>query len=109
VARHFHPDRYQPAWIEETKTLSRTLGIDSVKGLERIILHVEARPRDEDDALVAELEPGVRACDAEVTRRARALGREVERRVGRGRSLSGIGDRVATTLQRARSEEVSVS
>jgi radical SAM superfamily enzyme YgiQ (UPF0313 family) len=105
VARHFHPELYDPAWLAETKELSRRLGLDSVHGLERILEHVRAAPASADEGLAQELQPGLRAVEQTVWRRARALGRRVERTVGRGRSLTAIGDRVATTLQRARTVE----
>ena len=105
VARRFHPDLYDGAWLDETKELSRLLGLDSVRGLERILAHVKTRPVETDEELAREMRPGLRAVEQTVWKRARALGRHVERTVGRGRSLSAIGDRVATTLQRARTVE----
>ena len=38
VARHFHPDRFDPAWLDAAKNLSRTLMLDSVQALREIIL-----------------------------------------------------------------------
>jgi anaerobic magnesium-protoporphyrin IX monomethyl ester cyclase len=103
VALHFHPERCDPGWLRETKELTRILGLDTVRGLGRIIEHVSSRA-DGDDALVIELEGGLRATERAILDRTSALGRDVERTLGRGRSLSAIGDRVATTLQRARAE-----
>ncbi len=106
VARHFHPERFEARWLTESKALTEILGLDTVGGLTRIIDHVTSGSTN-DDALVDELDAGLRATERAVLDRTRALGRAVERAIGRGRSLSSIGDRVATPLQRARTEELA--
>jgi radical SAM superfamily enzyme YgiQ (UPF0313 family) len=40
VARHFHPARFNRVWLEEIKDLSRTLMLDSVRGLREIVAFV---------------------------------------------------------------------
>jgi anaerobic magnesium-protoporphyrin IX monomethyl ester cyclase len=101
VAHHFHPEQFDGAWLTESKELTRVLGLDTVTGLARVMAHVTSGAQD-DDALVADLDASMRKVERDVTDRTLALGRKVERTLGRGRSLSSIGDRVATPLQRGR-------
>jgi radical SAM superfamily enzyme YgiQ (UPF0313 family) len=103
VARRFHGDRFRPAWLEAGKRLSRTLGLDTARGLGAIIAHV-ARRGDGDEALVEEVSATLRATEREVAAEARALAIEIGRAIERGKPLTQLGDRVATPLQEARSE-----
>jgi len=91
VARHFHSDVYDPAWLVEAKELGGLLGLDSVSGLQL-------------GKLAAAVEVDRRATNRVVRRRARTLGRAVERAVGRRQPLRGVDDRVSMTLERARME-----
>jgi anaerobic magnesium-protoporphyrin IX monomethyl ester cyclase len=104
VALHFHPEACDPAWLAESKALTRMLGLDTVGNLARVMDHVTTGAKD-DDALVEDLDTSMRVTERTVLERTLALGRTVERTLGRGRSLSSIGDRVATPLQRGRAAE----
>lgn len=101
VCRHFHPDRFDPAWLARGKELSRQLSIDTADGLARIVEHVKAA-RDDHDALVADLAPRLRETEREIAAAARELAEEVTTRLDRGRPLTDLGDRVATPLQTQR-------
>jgi len=103
VARHFHPDRFEAAWLEEGKSLSRELGLDSAKNMREIVGHVTAHPSDltKDDLLVSSIAPRLRAVEIDIKARCQALARTIASKVG-GRPLTDVGDRVATPLQRAR-------
>ncbi len=101
VCRHFHPDRFDPAWLERGKALSRQLSIDTADGLARIVEHVKAG-RDDDRALVSDLAPRLRETEREIAAAARELAEEVTTRLDRGRPLTDLGDRVATPLQTQR-------
>jgi radical SAM superfamily enzyme YgiQ (UPF0313 family) len=105
VIRHFHPDRLDPAWLDECRALARVLGGDTARGLGRIVAHVRAHAGgagDADRVFADELAAELRRTEAVVLARARQLVRDVKARVRRGRSLTAIGDRVATPLQDAR-------
>jgi anaerobic magnesium-protoporphyrin IX monomethyl ester cyclase len=103
VARFFHKDGFDPRWLDEGRVLSRTLALDSVDALERILEHVRTT-RDGDDALVEEIAAGLRRVEAQVSRRASGLAREIHESIGGGLPLTDIGDRVATPLQTQRLE-----
>ena len=87
--------------------MQRLLGVDSVRGMRRIVEHVR---RDEtgagDAALVAEVSEVLRATEAHVRERAVDLASTLQRSIGRGAPLTDMGDRVATPLQRARETSV---
>lgn len=103
VARHFHPERFDPRWLAEAKDLTRTLGVDSARGMRRIVEHVRQSPNDADDAaLVTDLARTLRATEAVVRARARSLAKTIAETLDRGAPLTEIGDRVATPLQNAR-------
>lgn len=107
VARRFHPDVFDPEWLAEGKALSRELGVDSVRGMRRILEHVRRDPTGAGDLdLVAELAPALRAVEQEIRARCQALARRMQRRIG-GAPLTDVGDRVATPLQRARENAAS--
>jgi hypothetical protein len=100
VARHFHPDKFQPEWLAEGKRLSRKLSDDTANGLAEIVEHVRL-DRERDTELVESLSARLRAKEVEVAAEARALARAIHNVVG-GKPLTEIGDLVATPLQRAR-------
>ncbi|HET9932318.1 MAG TPA: radical SAM protein [Polyangiaceae bacterium] len=102
VCRHFHPDRFDPAWLAEGKSLTSELSLDSARALEAIVSHVEQRAPNEDRALVLALSKQLRATERAVGEAARELARKLQRAVGRGSPLTDIGDRVATPLQTQR-------
>jgi hypothetical protein len=101
VARHFHPERFDPRWLEKGKALSRALGLDSVDALEEIVRHVR-KAQDGDDELVERLSEGLRKVEQEINQQARALAAEIHAVIGGGLPLTELGDRVATPLQDAR-------
>lgn len=104
VCRHFHPESFEPAWLEEGKALSRMLADSGADALERLVAHVRAvAPDVSSDTLVDDVSASLREIDRTVARRARTLAATLTRAVGRGRPLTDLGDRVATPLQTARS------
>src|SRR5262249_29991788 len=105
VCRHFHADLFRPEWLQRGKELSRSLSLDTVRALSRIVDHVKNRPLDEDTSLVSELVPRLRAVEREVSSGARELASELTLQIKRGRPLTDLGDRVATPLQTPRSPE----
>lgn len=103
VARHFHPERFDAAWLEEGKDLTRMLGLDSVRGMRRIVAHVKSdAPGRGDDEMVTALAEELRAVEDVVRARCVDLAKVLQVRIGQGVPLTDIGDRVATPLQRAR-------
>ncbi len=108
VARRFHDDIFDPAWLAEGKALCAALASDTVRGLRAVIDHVKAGApsRSRDDAFVRELSTGLRATEASLWAQCRALASTLQARIGRGRPLTELGDVVATPLQRARLETV---
>jgi hypothetical protein len=104
VARHFHADVFRREWLEEGQALSRALALDSVAALEAIVDHVE-RVGDGagDDDLAQALTERLRANERSIESGARALATSISACLGRGPSLTELGDRVATPLQDARS------
>lgn len=100
VARHFHPDQFRPEWLIEAKQISRALALDTADGLTEIVDHVK-RDDKSDSQLVEQLSCRLRAREQEIGTRARALAFSIQQLVG-GMSLTDIGDRIATPLQRAR-------
>ena len=106
VCRKFHPEVFRPEWLEEARAIVRALGQDSVRGLREIVARVRdphSRVR-EDVAFVESLSPPLRSVEADLRARSRALAEKIQRVVGQGESLTLLGDRVATPLQRAVSE-----
>ena len=101
VCRHFHADRFRPEWLAEGKALSTALALDSAKGLETIVDHVEAG-RADDHELVTRIAAGLRETEREVAEAARDLAWRIETVLQRGASLTDVGDRVATALQTPR-------
>jgi anaerobic magnesium-protoporphyrin IX monomethyl ester cyclase len=103
VCRHFHRDAFRAEWLEEGKALSRELGLDTARALERIVGHVRSgAPRVEDASLAIELARELRTLERDVRERARDLARTMRDALGRGAPLTELGDRVATPLQDAR-------
>jgi hypothetical protein len=104
VVRRFHPEVLRPEWIEEAKELSRGLGRDSVRGLRELVARVRGGgdPK-QDEAFAAELAARLRETERALKVRARQLAADLSGCVS-GAPLTELGDRVATPLQRARSE-----
>jgi len=102
VTRHFHPDLFDAAWLDEGKELSRILTLDGADALEAIIDAVERGASQESErALVAELSPKLRATETIVRDRCRDLATRLMKRVGRGKPLTELGRDAATPLQYA--------
>jgi radical SAM superfamily enzyme YgiQ (UPF0313 family) len=101
VARFFHPDLFDPRWLDRGKSLSRALALDSVDALEEILAHVKS-PRSNDEELVARLSGRLRKVEQQIGRKCRALAGEIHDVIGGGLPLTELGDRVATPLQNAR-------
>lgn len=108
VARHFHPEVVEPAWIEEGKELSRILSNDGADGLEAIVRFVRRdAPRSEEEAFVAEVAHRLRATEDSIRGRCRELARTLRDAIGQGEPLTELGDLVATPLQRSRAVELT--
>lgn len=100
IVRHFHPDAHDPALFDQGRSLSRRLALDSVAILRELLAHVRGGASDAQDApLVDRLALRARAVEQQVREQMLALARELERRVGQGKPLTYLGDRVATPLQ----------
>lgn len=106
VARHFHPELFESAWLAEGKRLSGELARDTAAGLTLILDHVEAGGRD-DKALVRSLSASLRATEQRIWGESIALARRVQSAVG-GQPLTVLGDRVATPLQQPDRLEVTL-
>ena len=98
VARHFHPNQFQPAWDVEAKRLTRELALDSADALTEIVEHVKRGCEELD--FTKRLSLRLRRKEREIRSEARDLARSIQRVTG-GRSLTESGDQVATPLQRA--------
>jgi hypothetical protein len=101
VARHFHADIFDPAWLAEGKALCTALASDTISGLKRIVEHVKASPPSTkaDNALVRDLSAHMRETEREIWGACRSLATRMSARVQRGTPLTEIGDLVATPLQ----------
>jgi radical SAM superfamily enzyme YgiQ (UPF0313 family) len=109
VARHFHADIFKPEWLEEGKQLTRELTLDSTVALTAILDHVESgAPASTDREFAQTLVPGLRAAEKDISGRTKDLAATLTRAIGQGRSLTDIGDRVATPLQTQRTFEAAV-
>ena len=82
VAKWFHPDRFDPAWLEEAKDLSRVLAASSASGVRRVVEHVRSEGLERDDAFVVALAAELRACEDALDERASSLEQEIQSRVG---------------------------
>ncbi len=103
VCRHFHPELFRSAWLDEGKALSRALALDTAAGLGAIIdLAKRGATMEDERALVEALIPGLRATEKLVGERCRDLAQRLQMAIGRGRPLTDLGDRVATPLQTQR-------
>lgn len=101
VCRHFHPDRFSPAFFQEGLRITRELSEDSVSALSAIIDHVEGNPLPAHDREVVDsLIPRLRSTEARLSAKSQALARQLQITIGQGIPLSDIGD-VATPLQSA--------
>ncbi|WP_224372146.1 B12-binding domain-containing radical SAM protein [Hyalangium versicolor] len=105
VVRRFHPEQLLPGWLDEGKALCSALGTGSVRAMREIIARVrEEAPPSGDPNFSRELAERLRAEEAGLRVRARALAARLAQAVPQGLPLTEIGDRVATPLQRARAE-----
>jgi hypothetical protein len=105
VARHFHPEIFDAAWLEEGKELSRILTLDGADALERIVDAVErGASQDEERKIVADASSKLRATERVVRDRCRDLATRLMNRINRGKPLTELGRDVATPLQTARTE-----
>ncbi len=103
VSRQFHPDVFDPKWLDEGKELTRVLTLDGADALEKIVDFVERGGSAlEERALAAEVCSRLRATESLVRERCKALAKAVLARVGRGRPLTDIGGDSATPLQTQR-------
>lgn len=80
VARHFHPEIFDPAWLAEAKRLSRTLVLDSVQGMREIIAHV--REGQDAPGFARDLSARLRATEHSVLRAAEMLEETIQASVG---------------------------
>ena len=80
VARHFHPERFDPAWLDEAKSLSRTLAQSSVRGLREIVAMVQ----NAEDApkRVQGLKKHLRETESSILERATELEERVQSGIG---------------------------
>ena len=81
IARHFHPERFEPEWLAETKRLSRTLALDSVNGLRQIVAFVKENGEDE-KGLVENLSFRLRATEHQVSNAAAELEQKLQQTIG---------------------------
>ena len=110
VCRHFHPHEWGPAWLAEGLRLTRTLTLDGAGALDAILDAVESGASDASCRdLVLELSAGLRTTEHTVREGCRDLGTEIAVRLGRGRPLTDMGDRVATPLQTSRAAVQAVA
>lgn len=81
IARWFHPEVFEQAWLDEAVSLTAELAKSSADGVRRIVEHV--RGGDGADAeLVAALIAELRGFEAGLNRRATRLEQEIQRVVG---------------------------
>jgi hypothetical protein len=108
IVRRFHPEAHDAHLYDAGGALSRRLALDSVAILRALLAHVQGGAAPVTDAaLVARLAGEARAVESEVREQMLALARRLHERVGRGQPLTFLGDRVATSLQRAVAVEVT--
>jgi radical SAM superfamily enzyme YgiQ (UPF0313 family) len=101
VARKFHPNVFDPRWLDEGKALSARLGADTARGLRETIAHVASTKASirGDEVFVATLAERLRAVEAEVWTACRALAARMTSTIGQGVPITSLGDLVATPLQ----------
>jgi hypothetical protein len=73
VARHFHPDRWQPEWLARAKDLNRRLAHSSAEGVRRTVARVRSGDRAQDAAFVESLSADLRTVEAAIEADALAL------------------------------------
>ena len=81
VARHFHPETFEAAWLAEAKCLSRTLALDSVDGLREIVTFVKEDGENE-KGLVESLSFRLRANEYKVSCAATELEQRLRQAIG---------------------------
>jgi len=82
VARHFHQNVFQEAWLDQAKDLSRRLTNDSVTRLRAIIEHVKTSEGGDTSAFVDRLRRELRQTDDKLSREAELLEETVRQAVG---------------------------
>jgi hypothetical protein len=106
IVRRFHPEAHDAALYEQGRSLSRRLALDTVAILRELHEHVRVgSPDPEAVALADRLALRARAVEQQVRDQMLVIARELELRVGRGKPLTYLGDRVATPLQQTVSRE----
>jgi hypothetical protein len=106
IVRRFHPAAHDAALNEQGRSLSRRLALDTVAILRELHVHVRGGAAEaEDGALADRLARRARAVEQQVRDQMLVIARELELRVGRGKPLTYLGDRVATPLQQTVSRE----
>lgn len=106
IVRRFYPQAHDATLFDRGRLLSRRLALDSVATLRELLEHVRgSAAEDSDDAITARLARRARALEEQVREQMLAIAHELELRVGRGKPLTYLGDRVATPLQQTVSRE----
>ena len=83
VARHFHPESFQPGWLDCAKNLNRRLSRDSAEGVRHIVAHVvSGAPPHQDEEFIVALSARLRQTEAIINAEATELEAEVQRTVG---------------------------
>ena len=107
IVRRFHPEAHDVDLYDAGRRLSRRLALDSVARMRALHGHISHAGAVRDDrALVELLGAEARRVEAVVRAEMLEIATRLEARVGGGRPLTFVGDRVATPLQRARAAEV---
>jgi anaerobic magnesium-protoporphyrin IX monomethyl ester cyclase len=83
VARHFHPELFQSEWLNAARGLSQRLAADSARAVRAIVAHVRSGVTESaDEAFIAEISAGLRACEADIDAQAWQLEKRVSAVVG---------------------------
>jgi hypothetical protein len=101
ACRLFHADVFDPTWLTRMKALHRKVGQSTVDGLRAILVHARAGKQDHDGSFVAELAPGLRALEAEVTAQWLTLRGQMLTATQRSRQQAASIGHDATPLQNA--------
>lgn len=84
IARRFHPDAFDPLWLESAKDLARALNADSTAAMREIIAFVQGgAPEGDEDGFVASINNRLRATEARIVEAAGALEETIQAGVGR--------------------------
>ena len=100
VVKRFHPQDFQPGWVERSKAISKELGLGTVRGMREIVARVRSGTSDRDDAAWSRaLAQRLSREEHEVRRATHALVQELCGVAREGRPLTKVGDVMATALQ----------